>query len=121
MPTPAKTEVKKDFLCYLQIERREVTIERDSKETKFDAYKLIEPNGKKVDLKLVKDFEGPKPKEDCIIVVHVKDFDLVGTDRQKYPCYWVRKITEILPLQKVDKSDDDYKELQNKFAKNPVE
>ena len=80
--------------------------EHETREGKrFTSYKALEKSGKKRDLKftrVVKD----APTEDCFIMVAKEDIN--RDSLRQYPCYWVKKITEIIPLEKVVSDLSEY-------------
>lgn len=80
------------------IKARIYVSERVTKEgAKFNTYKILETaTHKRVDLRFTRACL-PLPTEDCIIVVHK---DNINKDLNRdYPCYWVKEITDTLPLQ----------------------
>ncbi len=81
--------------------------ERQTKEgKKFNVYKSVDKKGVFTDLKFTKacSENSPLPKEDCYIVVNTKNINL--DENRLYPCYWVKAIENIFPLENERKADD---------------
>lgn len=80
--------------------------EHETREGKrFTSYKCLEKSGKKRDLKFTRDVKDP-PEEDCFIVVAKQDIN--RDSLRQYPCYWVKQIVEIVPLEKVTQNLNEY-------------
>lgn len=62
---------------------------------KFNAFKTVDKNGKKMDVKFTRDCRNV-PTEPCEIVVDDSAAN-VDTNRQ-YPCLWIKDVLEIKPL-----------------------
>ena len=62
---------------------------------KFKAYKTVDKNGKKMDVKFTRECRNV-PTEPCEIIVDDRQAN-VDTNRQ-YPCLWVKDVVEIKPL-----------------------
>lgn len=80
------------------IKARIYVTERTTKDgAKFNTYKILESaTHKRVDLRFTRACS-PTPTEDCVIVVHK---DNINKDLNRdYPCYWVKEVTDVLPLQ----------------------
>lgn len=79
------------------IKARVYVTERTTKDGgKFNVYKILETaTHKRVDLRFTR--ACTPPTEDCILVVHK---DKINKDLNRdYPCYWVKEIADILPVQ----------------------
>ena len=98
----------------LEIETREITIERANGETNtFKAYKTFTKTGKKMDVKFTREVK-PVPEENCYIKVHV---DNMNVDRnRKFPVLWIREIEEFQGQPEQTKTPEDYKELRDMFG-----
>lgn len=83
--------------------------EGKSKEGKtFDYYKLVDKNGKFTDLRFTRKVVN-RPTQDSILKVHV---DNINFDKNRlYPCYWVKQIEEIKPINEVRKEKNDHHNL----------
>ena len=74
-----------------------VVKEAKTKEGKtFNTYRVVEKTGKLVDLRFRKDVKNV-PTETCIMVVDKKDIHL--DSKREYPCYWVKAIQELKPIE----------------------
>ena len=63
--------------------------------TKFPAYKILETaTHRKVDLRFPRTVTAPT--DDCFIVVPKSKIN--KDNNRDYPCYWVREITDTLPI-----------------------
>lgn len=74
------------------IEVKEVTPKNGQK---FNAFKTVDKNGKKMDVKFTRDCRNV-PTEPCEVVVD-DSMANVDTNRQ-YPCLWIKDVLEIKPL-----------------------
>ena len=74
------------------IEVNEITPKTGSK---FIAYKTVDKNAKKMDVKFTRDCRNT-PTEPCEIIVDDSQAN-VDTNRQ-YPCLWIKDVLEIRPL-----------------------
>lgn len=72
---------------------------------KFLAYKALGKNKKWIDLRFTQDVENP-PKEDCFIMVLPENANY--TTAYQYPRIWVRKIEEIMPIERKENNIADY-------------
>lgn len=80
--------------------------EHETKDGKhFMSYKCLEKSGKKRDIKFTRDVED-LPEEDCFIVV--AKCNINRDSLRQYPCYWVKKIEEVVPLEKVTADLGEY-------------
>lgn len=62
---------------------------------KFLTYKILEKTThRRVDLRFTRDVN--PPTEDCWIVVPKSKIN--RDNNREYPCYWVREVSEVLPL-----------------------
>jgi len=94
--------------------------ERQTKDgKKFNAYKAVDNNGVFTDLRFTKacSEKSPLPKEDCYIVVKAENINL--DQRRLYPCFWVKEIEKILPLENTRKVDDSLKERFDTITDDP--
>ena len=80
--------------------------EHDTKDGRqFTSYKCLEKSGKKRDLKFTREVK-VLPTEDCFIVVAKNNIN--RDSLRQYPCYWVKQIEEIVPLEKVTQDLNEY-------------
>lgn len=71
---------------------------------KFPTYSCREKSGKWVRLKFTRTVE--PPKTGCIMVVDKTDINrAVEND---FPVYWVHKVIEYLPYEKIEQNLDEY-------------
>lgn len=94
--------------------------ERQTKEgKKFNVYKSVDNKGVFTDLKFTKacSENSPLPKEDCYIIVDVENINL--DEQRLYPCYWVKKIEQIFPLEKERKVDSSLTENFDTVSDDP--
>lgn len=74
------------------IEVKEVTPKNGQK---FNAFKTVDKNGKKMDVKFTRDCRNV-PTEPCEIIV---DDSAANVDTNRlYPCLWIKDVLEIKPL-----------------------
>lgn len=66
----------------------------------FNAFKVVETNGKLVDCRFRKEVKNV-PTETCIMVV--KKDDIYLDSKRIYPCYWVKAIQELKPIERTSK------------------
>lgn len=98
----------------LELEVRQITIKReDGTKNEFNAYKSYLKSGKKIDVKFTRDVKN-LPTTDCRIKVAIGDMNV--DSNRKFPVLWIRKITEILDVQKFNRKPEDYKELDEMFS-----
>ena len=76
------------------IEAKEITT---AEGRKFLAFKTVDKNGKKMDVRFTKDCRNT-PREACVIVVDDSQAN-VDTARQ-YPCLWIKDVERIEPLER---------------------
>lgn len=70
---------------------------------KFDYYKLVDKNGKFIDVRFTRTVTN-KPTEDSIIKVDVNN---ISYDKNRlYPCYWIREIESMKSIREVRKEKD---------------
>lgn len=76
------------------IEAKEITT---AEGRKFLAFKTVDKNGKKMDVRFTKECRNT-PREACVIVVDDSQAN-VDTARQ-YPCLWIKDVERIEPLER---------------------
>ena len=76
------------------IEAKEIT---PANGRKFMAFKTVDKNGKKMDVKFTRDCKNV-PSECCELIVDASQAN-VDTNRQ-YPCLWIKEVLEIKPLER---------------------
>jgi len=94
--------------------------ERQTKEgKKFNVYKSVDNKGVFTDLRFTKacSESGPLPKDDCYILVKEENINL--DNRRLYPCFWVKEIEKILPLENTRKVDSSLRERFDTLVDDP--
>ena len=70
---------------------------------KFNTYKTVAKNGKKLDVRFRKDCKNI-PTEPCEILVKVENCNVDST--RQYPILWVTNVEEITPLERKSNIED---------------
>ena len=77
------------------IEVKEINI--PERKLKFNAYKTVDRNGKKMDVRFVRDCQNV-PTEPCVIVC--EDIDCNVDNTRRYPILWVKNVLRQEEIQR---------------------
>lgn len=101
-------KVRADELIELQL----VVTKIEYQGKKFNAYKTFQKNGKKIDVKFIKEVKNA-PDVDSVIVVKLGNINLDKS--RKYPCLWVRGIEEVKELPNLQNDPKRMEEVAELF------
>lgn len=104
---------QKTVVKVLELEVRQITVEKEGKKNTFNAYKTYKKDGKKIDLRFTRAVKDT-PEEACFIKVNAENMNI--DNNRKYPILWVTKIEEILPLEALRQNPENYKEIDDNFS-----
>lgn len=94
----------------IKIKVIEVTEITPKSGSKFTAFKTVDKNGKKMDLKFTRDSRNI-PSEPCEIIV---DDTQANVDKNRqYPCLWVKDVLEIRPLPRKSNMADFFDTVED--------